>query len=598
MPGSARAAGDQPVDQVGDHLLLRRTVVRPQRREAARRGRRGRRGTRCPRRPRTRDRPRSRGRGRRRSAVGRRSSPRPGCGSSSVRDGRPVVRSSAARPPAAAAGCARRRRCPTTSAAPASPSPARPASRCRPPAARPGGRRACRRPGRGRRPAAARWCTARPSGTARSSRSARVRWPAARHERLQPGPRAAGVGGDVDQPPRPRDAVPGDDVDELRRHALQHGEPLGVGGHLQQRGDLQLAGELGVGDLVGPVAEDATACRRGAGSRPGRPRRRRRTCPGRRRRRRGASPRRSAPPRDVVPRRRRPSAISTTDLPSAFSDSRYFFSCSRPRSKTSCTSSGVSASGAAHSPAATPRSSRVRCAHSWWCVRSVGLSTSRPSSRCIAPCLPIAVVRQPAGCVRTTLPRPGIADGTDTNRRPTAAGADRHPNGRRLSLRSENYSAESSVAAAWAAFRHCRRASRTVPYSGWARVGRLIERWRQLRDHLSLHRPRLLMHGPGQRQVLTHPLVQTQLVVGHEQRTVGKATAPALLLDGRSEARARRNVDCPVVPRMWLPTTLLRSVARDDGPLRAMPTYTSSCPPSGCRGPVIPGSAPGSDHHA
>ena len=48
-----------------------------------------------------------------------------------------------------------------------------------------------------------------------------------------------------------------------------------------------------------------------------------------------------------------------------------------------------------------------------------------------------------------------------------------------------------------------------------------------------------------------------------------------------NEARDRRNVDCPVVPRTWLPITLLRSVAPDEVPLRAMPTYRSSCRPCG-----------------
>ena len=183
----------------------------------------------------------------------------------------------------------------------------------------------------------------------------------------------------------------------LRRHALQHRQPLGVGGHLQQRGDLELPGELGVGDLVRPVAEDRR--RLDAQQEVGLP------APGAVEEGPlvddvdAAAHRldRLRPPRDVVPRRRRPSSISATDLPAASSDARYFFSCSRPRSKTNCSSSRRLDAGAAHSPAATPEVEPGQVP-ALLVVRS-GRSGSAPAARRVAaspPCLPIAVVRQPA----------------------------------------------------------------------------------------------------------------------------------------------------------------------------------------------------------
>jgi hypothetical protein len=43
------------------------------------------------------------------------------------------------------------------------------------------------------------------------------------------------------------------------RCALQGLEPFGIDAHLHQGADLEVAGELGVGDVVGPVAEPAGA---------------------------------------------------------------------------------------------------------------------------------------------------------------------------------------------------------------------------------------------------------------------------------------------------------------------------------------------------
>jgi len=54
-------------------------------------------------------------------------------------------------------------------------------------------------------------------------------------------------------------AVAGDDVELVGRDTLQDGEPVGVRRHLQQRRDFQLAGQLGVGDVVGPRAQQGRA---------------------------------------------------------------------------------------------------------------------------------------------------------------------------------------------------------------------------------------------------------------------------------------------------------------------------------------------------
>ena len=74
---------------------------------------------------------------------------------------------------------------------------------------------------------------------------------------LQAGPGAPRVGRDVVQPPGTLHPVAGHHGEPLRRDALEHGQPLGVGRHLQQRRHLEPAGQLGVGDVVGPVAEVA-----------------------------------------------------------------------------------------------------------------------------------------------------------------------------------------------------------------------------------------------------------------------------------------------------------------------------------------------------
>jgi hypothetical protein len=101
----ARRCADQPADEVGDHLPLGVSVVRPQRGETARR-------VPSPARysmPAPSSNQGSPSKSRWRSpglGGGSRSSPRPGCGSSSVREGRPVVRS---RSCSAACCCSRRR---------------------------------------------------------------------------------------------------------------------------------------------------------------------------------------------------------------------------------------------------------------------------------------------------------------------------------------------------------------------------------------------------------------------------------------------------------------------------------------------------------
>ncbi len=94
------------------------------------------------------------------------------------------------------------------------------------------------------------------------------------------------VGGVVGELEGVRLAVAGDDVHLLRRDALQALDLFGVGAHLEEGGGLHPAGELGVGDLVGPVRRGAgSGCRRGGGSRRGRASRRGRRWPGRSRRR-------------------------------------------------------------------------------------------------------------------------------------------------------------------------------------------------------------------------------------------------------------------------------------------------------------------------
>ncbi|SNR56299.1 hypothetical protein SAMN06272737_112149 [Blastococcus mobilis] len=220
------------------------------------------------------------------------------------------------------------------------------------------------------------------------------------HEGLQPAPRTAGVRGDVDQPPRTRLAVPGGDVDELRRHPLQVGEPLGVRRHLQQRGDLQLPGELGIGDLVRPVSEDWRR-RLDPQQEVGLP------TPGAVEERPlvdniDASPHRldrllRAPAALGIERRldlgdrltggHQRGQVLLLVLQATVEDELKFVRRLDVRRRPL--------------PAATPRSSRVRCQHSWWEVRSVGLSTSRPSSRCITYVPFVRRRRQPAGRVPT-----------------------------------------------------------------------------------------------------------------------------------------------------------------------------------------------------
>ncbi len=73
----------------------------------------------------------------------------------------------------------------------------------------------------------------------------------------QLGAATARVGRDVDEPPRVRLGVAGDDGQPLRGHALEQLEAGGIRRHLEQGGDLEPAGELGVGDVVAPGAEVA-----------------------------------------------------------------------------------------------------------------------------------------------------------------------------------------------------------------------------------------------------------------------------------------------------------------------------------------------------
>ena len=82
---------------------------------------------------------------------------------------------------------------------------------------------------------------------------------AAEHQCLEVGLQAPVVGGVVGDPEAVPLAVAGDDVDLLGLDALDAGDALGVGAHLEDGGRLHRPGELGVGDLVGPVAEPARA---------------------------------------------------------------------------------------------------------------------------------------------------------------------------------------------------------------------------------------------------------------------------------------------------------------------------------------------------
>jgi hypothetical protein len=101
-------------------------------------------------------------------------------------------------------------------------------------------------------------------------------------EGLQIPARPTGVGRDVDQLARAQHAIARDDADPIGLAALQHGEAVGVRGHLQQRWHLDPPGELGIGDLVGPTAE-LLGRREGLEQEvgPGRPGCRRKAWPGR-----------------------------------------------------------------------------------------------------------------------------------------------------------------------------------------------------------------------------------------------------------------------------------------------------------------------------
>ena len=63
------------------------------------------------------------------------------------------------------------------------------------------------------------------------------------------------IGGAIGQPVWPAGTVAGDDRQELRRTSLQDGKAVGIHGHLQQRGDLDLSRQLRVRHVVGPVAQ-------------------------------------------------------------------------------------------------------------------------------------------------------------------------------------------------------------------------------------------------------------------------------------------------------------------------------------------------------
>ena len=75
--------------------------------------------------------------------------------------------------------------------------------------------------------------------------------------RLEAGLGRAEEGGVVGQPLAMLGAIPGDDHDLPRCHALELGEPVRVDAHLQDRRGLDPARQLGVGDLVAPRPEDA-----------------------------------------------------------------------------------------------------------------------------------------------------------------------------------------------------------------------------------------------------------------------------------------------------------------------------------------------------
>ncbi len=172
------------------------------------------------------------------------------------------------------------------------------------------------------------------------------------------------VGGVVGELEGVRLAVAGDDVHLLRRDALQALDLFGVGAHLEEGGGLHPAGELGVGDLVGPCAEvRARACRRGGGSRRGRASRRGRRWPGRSRRRRTAWRRGSAASAAASAATVLSGySTSTTFRPSAWKRASCFSSCSPPRRERT-SSIGSSRFGRSRSPRSTESSSSVRCSH-------------------------------------------------------------------------------------------------------------------------------------------------------------------------------------------------------------------------------------------
>ena len=170
--------------------------------------------------------------------------------------------------------------------------------------------------------------------------------------------------------------------------ALQRRQPRGVHGHLEQGRDLQPAGELGVGDVVGPAAEVAGAV--GAQEEVGvpDPLARRRTSPGRRRRRPRAWPA-ASPPR----RRRRPSdpkpSISVTDRP--WSAQRLEVVGLVGQALGEDEVEGVVGAVAPRSLARASSACRSRVvmwAQATCLVRSVGLSTRRPSTRCMPRIMP------------------------------------------------------------------------------------------------------------------------------------------------------------------------------------------------------------------